>query len=86
MGDSQVIINWALEKAHVMSLELNHCLDKSKLLMKEFSWLSFNHIYKELNKMVDELSKLELGAMDGRIQFSLHVAGLVIRFGHVSFF
>ena len=70
-----MIINWALEKAHMMSLDLNHWLENTKLRLKEFKWLSFNHMYRDLNTMVDGFSKLELGVMDGKIQFSFHAVG-----------
>ena len=46
LGDSQVIINWELGEAQVKSLEFNHWLDKTKSLMKGFSFLTFNHVYK----------------------------------------
>ena len=36
LGDSQVIINWALGEAHVKSFELNHWLENTKSLMKDF--------------------------------------------------
>ena len=45
LGDSQVIINWALGKAQMKSMEFNHWLDNIKILMNEFTWLSFNHVY-----------------------------------------
>ena len=56
------------------SLELNHWLDNTKSLMKEFSFLTFNHVYRELNTEANTLFKLALGAMDamdGGIHFSL---------------
>ena len=71
LGDSQVIINWALGKAQVMSLELNHCLVDTRRIMNKFNILTFNHIYRELNDEADALSKLVLGEMDGRILYSI---------------
>lgn len=86
LRDSQVIINWALGKAQVKSLELNHWLENIKNMMNEFTWLSFNHVCRELNKEAYCLSKLDLGVMDGRIQFSIYSAGSVLRAGHLVIF
>ena len=43
LGDSQVIINWVVGEAQMKSLELNHWLENTKILMKYFTFLSFNH-------------------------------------------
>ena len=69
LGDSQVIINWGNGEAQVKYLELHHWLENIKCLMRCFSFLSFNHVYRELNMEVDTLSKLELGNMVGRSPF-----------------
>ena len=71
VGDSQVIILWALEKAQVLSLELFHWLNDSRRLMSEFNSCSFYHIYRELNAEVDALSKTSLGELDGKIHLFL---------------
>ena len=75
LGDSQVIINWALGKAQVMSLELNHWLVDTRRMMKEFNSLTFHHIYREWTVEADVLSKLVLGDMDGRILYSVFSVG-----------
>ena len=74
-GDSQVIINWALDKALVLSLELFHWLNDSKRMMREFICCSYFHIYRELNVEVDSLSKTSLGELDGKIHLSYFLNG-----------
>ena len=79
VDDSQVIINWALEKYQVLSLELFHWLNDSRRLMNKFNSLSFNHIYREMNSEADAFSKTFLGDMDGRIYLSICSAGICKR-------
>ena len=57
-GDSQVIINWALDKALGLSLELFHWLNDSKGLMSEFNCCFCFHIYQELMWMLILFQKL----------------------------
>ena len=42
----------------VKSLELHHQLENIKCFMKYFSFISFNHVYRELNMEAYTLSKL----------------------------
>ena len=86
LGDSQVIINWELGRAHVKSLELNHWLEDTRRLMEDFIRLYFHHIYLELNVEEDTLSKLVLGKMDGNLRFSIFFAGVCIRTDELSLF
>ena len=86
LGDSQVIIKWALGEAHVKSLELQHCLSNTMSVMKDFTFLSFKHIYREMNVEVDSLSKRELSVMDGRLSFPLFSVGICIRTRHFDLF
>ena len=86
LGDSRVIINWAMGEAQVKSLELHHWLENTKSLMKDFSFLSFNHVYRELNLEADTLSKIDLGKMDGRLYFSHFSAGSCYRSSHLVLF
>ena len=78
LGDSQVIIKWALEDAHVKYLELQHWLTSTKRVMKQFYFKTFNHIYREMNVKIDSLSKRELGVMDGRLSFSHFSTGIFV--------
>ena len=86
LGDSQVIINWDLGEAQVKSLELIHLLVTTIILMKDFTGLTFNHVYMELNAEANTLSKLVLGVMDGRLHYSLIFVGSIVRLSHLIFF
>ena len=80
-----MVINWVKGKASLKLLELSHWLDSS-LLKKEFSWISFDHVYNEFNQDVDDLSKLVLGDMDGLIHYYFILDGAVTEAGSLVFF
>ena len=81
-----MVINWEKAKASVKSLDLSHWLDRILLKKKEFSWISFDHVYREFNKDADDLSKMVLGDMDGLIHYSFVLEGVVIEAGSLDFF
>ena len=60
-GDSKVIVDWAKDAHSLHSIELHHWIIRVKILINSFQQISFNHIYRELNKDVDLLSKQALG-------------------------
>ena len=68
-GDSQVIVHWDKGQTHVQSLVTYHWMESIRNLMKDFNFLSFHHIYRDINMEADSLSKKELGPMDGKIMF-----------------
>ena len=86
MGEYQVIIDWALGIAQVISLELNHWLVNIKIVMKYFMGLTFNHVYRELNVEAYSLSKVALGEMDGKIHYSFFTDHSIVREGHMVLF
>ena len=59
-----------MREAHVKSLEIKHWLTSTKQMIKAFSFISFNHIYPEINVQDDTLSKHPLGMMDDKLSFS----------------
>ena len=79
LGDSQVIIDWVMEKSQVLSLELFHWLNDSRRMMNEFNSLSFNHIFCEMNFESNALSKTTLDDMDGSIYLSICMDGICER-------
>ena len=85
-GDSQVVINWVKGNACLKSLELTHWLESIMLKKKEFSWISFDHAYREFNQDANDLSKLVLGDMDGLIHYSFVLDGAAIEAGSFVFF
>ena len=59
-----------MREAHVKFLEIKHWLTSTKQMIKAFSFISFNHIYPEINVQDDTLSKHPLGMMDDKLSFS----------------
>lgn len=86
LGDSQVVINWISGEASVSSLELHHWFFNTRRLMNDFTFLSFNHIFRKLNIEADALSKREIGAMDSRLCVLLLSVGLCSRSGYLDLF
>ena len=66
MGDSKVIVNWALEVHSIQSVDLYHWLGCVKRLFLLLNNLSFHHIYREYNTLADALSKQAIG-LGGRL-------------------
>ena len=61
MGDSKVIIDWALEKHMIHVIDLKHWMNRVKALKAQFRVLQFQHIYREFNIEADVLSKRAMG-------------------------
>jgi len=57
MGDSKLVIDWAKGKFFIQNITLANILRDIRLSFQSFDWLSFQHILRELNVKVDELSK-----------------------------
>ena len=60
-GDSKVVIEWAKGNYDISSVELEHWLSRTKELIKQFSTLTFQHIFREYNTVADDLSKRAIG-------------------------
>ena len=71
VGDSQVIIGWAIGEPNFHSPILDHWKMKFQRLISSFTCISFKHIFQERNVMVDRLSKVGRGDMDGLIHFEV---------------
>lgn len=59
-GDSKMVIDWAKEKRHIIETHLQYFLIEIRSLVSSFEFVSYTHIYRELNSKVDLLSKMEL--------------------------
>ena len=69
-GDSQVIINWAKGSTALSPPDLFHWCRETQNLVTSFLDLSFTHIYREYNRIVDRLSKTALTFSQGNGYFS----------------
>ena len=65
MGGSKVIIDLENGSSSFHALMLEHWSRQVKCLIFEFSFISFEHIYREYSVEVNFLSKLLIGEMDG---------------------
>ena len=68
-GDSQVIINWANQKACLKVTTLELWCDRIRTTQATFLSLRFQHIYREHNHMTDKLSKDPLNIGRGCLSF-----------------
>ena len=63
-GDSKMIIGWEKGDTIFQVILLEHWKARIKKLITYFSKISFQHVYREFNFVVDSLSNIGIGAMD----------------------
>lgn len=56
-GDSLVVINWAKGTHDCHIMRLIPILEEVHRIINEFDYVMFSHVYRELNRSVDLLSK-----------------------------
>jgi ribonuclease HI len=69
LGDSKLVIEWAQGKISIQNNNLTSVMREIQLAFQSFEWLSFQHILRELNCKVDELSKEALQLQRGAFSF-----------------
>ena len=85
-GDSMVVISWVKKLSTLNIPSLKHWCDDIFSMMLLAPPVSFNHIYRELNMLADDLSKKALKMNLGLGYFSEYLDGLVIGEGTFSLF
>ena len=85
-GDSKVVIDWENGLHVIQVLELEHWIILIYEIMKDFAKISFQHVYRELNILVDTLSKRALGHMTGILYFEEYSVDGIIDVGPYSTF
>jgi hypothetical protein len=65
MGDSKLVIDWDNDKIRVDNLELGPIKRACGEMKRTFEWISFAHISREMNVLVDGLSKQALLLHEG---------------------
>jgi ribonuclease HI len=68
-GDSKLVIDWARGINNIQNPRLASLLRDIKLTFRDFEWISFQHILRELNTKADELSKEALQLQKGAFGF-----------------
>jgi len=56
-GDSKIIIEWLKGKGHLQMASLECSKDHLREIIKHFQKISFAHVYRDNNKVADNLSK-----------------------------
>ena len=64
-GDSQLVINWASAKYRLLNLELAMILQDVHYLVDTLDFVSFKHIYREINFKADSLAKAGGSILEG---------------------
>ena len=68
-GDSKIIIDWLKGKGHLQVAALKCWKDCIKEMTKHFRKITYDHIYREGNTVVDSLSKRALQQAPGKIYY-----------------
>jgi ribonuclease HI len=70
MGDSSMVINWMKGSLQVQNNSLLPLAQQLKEISNQFLWVSYTHIYREHNKIADQLSKegLQLPELYGSLE------------------
>ena len=65
IGDSRIIIEWALEKYSLWVMLISPWMANVKHLIEESIVISFSHIYRDYSHLTDGLSKLSVQSREG---------------------
>lgn len=68
-GDSSAVISWEKGISPLNVIGLTHWLDAARKLILEFEHIHFEHIYREVNREADMLSKRALHSQAGTIMW-----------------
>jgi hypothetical protein len=69
-GDSRIIIDWLNQKGKLQVISLECWKDRIRDLSKAFRTINFTHIYRDINKEADILSKKALQMQEGKIVYN----------------
>ena len=86
VGSSKSITDWARGVTALYFLLLENWIGNVRKLICEFSHITFQHIYRELNDEVDILSKKGIGELDGNIYFKELRDEMLVQSDRLRFF
>jgi ribonuclease HI len=69
LGDSKVIIDWLEQKGKLQAINIEAWKRRIKDLIPTFQCIHFHHIFRESNRVVDQMSKQALSAVKGRLTY-----------------
>jgi hypothetical protein len=70
VGDSKLVIDWAKGNSSLEKLLLKLLMEKLREIRNLFEMVSFEHVYRELNEIADQLSKEVLTLQEGLVILS----------------
>lgn len=85
-GDSKVVIEWAAGLVTLQARHPDHWTSRTRTLIDSFSFISFGHIFREVNSIADLLSKMVVGSMDGFLHFEEFREDLMVDSGSLYLF
>jgi hypothetical protein len=71
VGDSKIIIDWFSHENNLQVVSLQPWMTKIRVLSGKFQQLKAQHIYREYNKEVDQLSKQALQLEEDGIYYAV---------------
>ena len=86
LGDSMVVISWVNRLSTLKIPTLKHWRDEILSMLHLAPLVTFNHIYRELNMLADDLSKKALKMEMSSRYYSEYLDGLVIGEGLFTLF
>jgi ribonuclease HI len=84
VGDSKVIVDWFSSKHNLQVLTLQPWMSRIHQLSENFQELNIQHIYREYNREVDQLSKQALLLEEGFLYFAKGVGTHVEKFERLA--
>lgn len=69
MGDSKVVIDWLDQKGRLQVVSIEAWKRRIKELIPTFQCIHFHHIFRESNRVADQMSKIALSAVKGRLTY-----------------
>lgn len=69
MGDSKVVIDWLDQKGRLQVVSIEAWKRCIKELIPTFQRIHFHHIFRESNRVADQMSKIALSAVKGRLTY-----------------
>jgi ribonuclease HI len=75
VGDSKLMINWALNKCSLKLGDLDFWIRRICSLKAEFTILEFSHIYREFNRKADNLALQASSLEEGKVFVQLWIDG-----------
>jgi len=75
LGDFRIIIDWLKNRGDLQAILLLAWKDRIRLIKPTFKKINYTHIFREHNKVVDQLSKTTLNKKLGILTYNLWIDG-----------